>query len=746
MLKNYPVKPSLPVWIFLLFVCAILTVAVGGVCSGESPTPQVNGTPAIEPSIELTEEERQWIQANPEITVSNEFDWPPFDFMVAGEPQGFGIDLMRLLSERSGLQFKYVNGFTWDELVEMFFAGKIDLLHSLSITPEREEEAFFSPPYYHSKNVLILRRDTEDTNDLEDLDGKIIALPKGWSSIQFFETYYPEVHIIEVESSRQALEYVDQGKVFATVEQEGIAAYFIKKFGFNDLKLSSWIDNDELQKTSSMHFAVLRNKPLLFGILDKALSTVQPEDMSRLTKKWFSRSGRGIGSEDVGLTPNERLFLEEKKSVTYCIAPDRMPLEGYEDGMVSGMTSDFMEMFSERLGVPFINVPTNTWAESLDFVRNGQCEILPMVNETPGLKQYLSFTTSYLSFGVAIIAREDQPFIGGMDDLKGMKVAVPANSFIEEMVIRRYPALQLIATPDPKQCLRALVSGSVDSVLLSMPVASYYIRHMGLSDLKVAGVTGSKDTVRIGVKKGNGQLHSVMSKVARALPMPDVEDVSQKWVSLKFEHKVDYGLMFKILAVISVFVTLIIIWNWQLVRLNRKLAETHNELEEKSRELERLSITDSLTKLYNRRYIEKTLQKEIDRHKRYQHGLAVILIDLDNFKTVNDTFGHQAGDVFLTTFATLLTDNSRKTDIVGRWGGEEFVILCPENSLDAAALKAEYLRIFLAEMEFAEIGKQTASFGVAGWQDGETVQSLIGRADAALYRAKDDGRNRVVKG
>ena len=204
----------------------------------------------------LSNEEQEWIANHSQILVSNEFDWPPFDFVVSGTPQGFGIDLMNILAKRSGLTFKYVNGYTWDELVDMFFNGKIDLLHSLSITPEREKKALFSPPYYHSKNVLILRRDVTDTNDLKQLDGKIVALPKGWSSIEFFHKFFPKVHIIEVDSSRQALEYVDQGKVFATVEQEGIAAYFIKKFGFHDLKLSKWIENEELQKTSSMHFAI----------------------------------------------------------------------------------------------------------------------------------------------------------------------------------------------------------------------------------------------------------------------------------------------------------------------------------------------------------------------------------------------------------------------------------------------------------------------------------------------------------
>ena len=107
--------------------------------------------------IVYTAEERAWQEQHPVIRVSNEFDWPPFDFVVSGAPQGYGIDLMELLSERSGLSFEYINGYTWDELIEMFFLGQIDLVHSLSVTPERQEKAFFSPPYYHSKNVLILR-------------------------------------------------------------------------------------------------------------------------------------------------------------------------------------------------------------------------------------------------------------------------------------------------------------------------------------------------------------------------------------------------------------------------------------------------------------------------------------------------------------------------------------------------------------------------------------------------------------
>ncbi len=738
------------VWLFCLLCCLpILYFGSLAWAASSGQTVSVDGS-STESTIssaivELTEEENAWLVEHPAIKVSNEFDWPPFDFAISGTPQGFGIDLMNLLSERSGLIFQYVNGYTWDELVEMFFAGELDLLHSLSMTPERAEKALFSPPYYHSKNVLILRRDVADTNDLEDLAGKIIALPKGWSSIQFFEEHFPEVHIVEVESSRQALEYVDQGKVYATVEQEGIAAYFIQKFGFHDLKLSRWIDNDELQKTSSMHFAVLKDKPELFGILSKALGTLQPEDMMRLEQKWFSREGRQIGIEDVGLTPNERDFLAKKATIRACISPDRMPFETLQQSQAIGMSADFLEIFAERLGTTFTIVPTSSSIEALAKIKEGNCDILPMATETSSRRTYIDFTSSYLSYSVAIITREKTGFIGGLHEFSGKKVGIPEGEFTWESAPKDYPAVSFVPFPAVTECLLALSSGAIDAALLSLPVATYHIRHMGLNNLKVAGYSGLQDTIRIGVRKNDPQLHSVMSKVTRALSMKDVDSVYQKWVSLTFEHQIDYSLLWKVLGGIALLLILIFGWIWQLMKLNRQIARANRELEVKSLELERISTTDALTGLANRRHIENTLDAEIRRTRRYHRDISIVLIDIDNFKRVNDSYGHQVGDTVLVKFAELLKSDIRGSDVAGRWGGEEFLVVCPETDIAAVAAQAEHLRQRISNIPFAVPGRQTASFGVASLGKGESRDDLVRRADDALYAAKNNGRNRVEK-
>jgi diguanylate cyclase (GGDEF)-like protein len=693
-----------------------------------------------------TPQEQAFLDTSPEIKVANEFDWPPFDFIADGKPAGFGIDLMDLLAQKSGLSITYVNGYTWDELMEMFFDGRLDVIHSLSVTPERQKKALFSSPYYHSKNVFIFRSDTQDIHTLNDLDGKIIALPKGWSSIQFFKTHYPKVHIIEVESSRQALEYVDQGKVAATVEQEGIARYFIKKFGFTDLELSGWIENETLQKTSSMHFAVLKTNPILFSLLDKALTSVTLAEMERLKEKWFSRSGRQIGNEDVGLTPEERNWLAAKKQINVCVPQERMPFAAIRGSQVIGMTADFLEIFEEKLKIPFHINPSLSSEDAVRQVETGGCDMVPLISKTEARKRSLEFTSAFMDYNVVIISREDSPFISGIPGLKSNNTGMVAGSNILDRVIQKYPKLRYIPTETVEEALIDVSTGQLDAAILSLPMASHYIRKKGLTNLKVAGHSSIKEDLRIGVQKENSQLHSIMSKVVRSLNHQELDMIYQKWLGSELEHKTDYTLLWKsmsIAGILLILLILVIFWNRKLFRLNKEIAIAHERLGQKTDELKHISITDSLTGLFNRRHIDDTFELELKRSIRHERDLAVILLDIDFFKTVNDTLGHQTGDEVLKQFASLIKNNIRSTDILGRWGGEEFLIVCPETNLENAVHLAQTLCSRIASEGFGKAGPQTASFGVTAYKREDNTEAMILRADKALYLAKSRGRNQV---
>ncbi len=159
--------------------------------------------------------------------------------------------------------------------------------------------------------------------------------------------------------------------------------------------------------------------------------------------------------------------------------------------------------------------------------------------------------------------------------------------------------------------------------------------------------------------------------------------------------------------------------------------------------IEVLSVTDRLTQLFNRMKLDETLQQEYERAARYGSPLSLIMLDIDYFKSVNDTYGHQVGDQVLIRVASLLRANVREVDIPGRWGGEEFLVICPETDHEGALVLAENLRKAFADHEFPVVGQKTCSFGVATRLPDEMTDSMIHRADLALYQAKKKGRNQV---
>ncbi|MFE8033072.1 diguanylate cyclase [Thiohalocapsa marina] len=161
-------------------------------------------------------------------------------------------------------------------------------------------------------------------------------------------------------------------------------------------------------------------------------------------------------------------------------------------------------------------------------------------------------------------------------------------------------------------------------------------------------------------------------------------------------------------------------------------------------ELRELATKDALTGAWNRRYFEHTAAAERTRAQRHGTPLSLILLDIDHFKAINDRFGHQAGDAALVALSALVRANLRRSDVLARWGGEEFALLLPHCDLHGAACVAEKLRAELAAATFATIGSLSASFGVGQLRPGETLDAWIKRVDDALYAAKHAGRNQVV--
>ncbi len=191
-------------------------------------------------------------------------------------------------------------------------------------------------------------------------------------------------------------------------------------------------------------------------------------------------------------------------------------------------------------------------------------------------------------------------------------------------------------------------------------------------------------------------------------------------------------------------------WRTNVINLNQAdfIKRQQMELEDKNQQLEQLAFIDPLTGLFNRRYFEEQLRSEIARLRRYGNESCIAIMDIDHFKRINDNYGHPAGDQLLIAIALLLNQHLRKVDILSRWGGEEFIILLPNTSLDAGEAVTEKIRQIIEKEQFAigdYILQITVSFGVAQIinESKDAFEHSYIRADRALYHAKQNGRNRV---
>ena len=185
------------------------------------------------------------------------------------------------------------------------------------------------------------------------------------------------------------------------------------------------------------------------------------------------------------------------------------------------------------------------------------------------------------------------------------------------------------------------------------------------------------------------------------------------------------------------------------LRHGREQLDAINEkLRKKNKELHELSITDSLTGLYNRKHLMETLGKEVARSERHEHEFALLIIDIDHFKKYNDTYGHLAGDEVLSRLGAVFSASIRSCDYVARYGGEEFIVILPEIGPNEGVQAAERIRSRVAEESFGSDSEPivvTISVGVASYpKHGEDPESIIKNADGALYIAKELGRNQVV--
>jgi len=256
-------------------------------------------------------------------------------------------------------------------------------------------------------------------------------------------------------------------------------------------------------------------------------------------------------------------------------------------------------------------------------------------------------------------------------------------------------------------------------------------------NIKVSSTLPDNYSLAIGVRKDWPEWVPILNKAIHSIDETERQQIYNRWVGIQYESALDYRPFVSVMAVIAAL-------GFLLIYRYRVISSYNNKLRILNEQLAQQATTDQLTNLPNRYLLVQEMRKEIAAAKRYKDPFSIVLFDIDLFKQINDQFGHQKGDEVLQEVSLIMNSLCREIDILGRWGGEEFLLLCPRTEINGALKLANKIRLNIHKQYWQADAKVTLSAGVAEYSQGEDYHDLLKRVDDVLYIAKNQGRNTVV--
>ena len=482
-------------------------------------------------------------------------------------------------------------------------------------------------------------------------------------------------------------------------------------------------------------------------------------DIGRLT--FIQNLFKKHGLIDKRLPIEDGIFYPQKQSIQYTqaeqdwikqhpvvkVAVDKAwaPIEFVNaDNELSGIASGYLNYLSSKTGIIFQPAIDLDWSTAVRQMKSGELDMYSAVISTPERRKYTNYTQPYLKFPMMIATQKGEPYIDDMKRLKSKIVAVVKDYASRENMAIYYPDIELHLVSSAQEGLEAVAQGKAYAYIDTIAVISHIITTHNLTNIQITGETPFRADIAMAIRQDWPELHSIIQKNMDFMDEETKSKLTDPWLQVTYKKEFEWQTLAYILVPLAIILIVASVYNRRLKSVNTNLSLAQTELTKSNKALEKLSITDYLTGCYNRSYIDRIIKQEIIRTNRYHTPLSLMIIDLDDFKKVNDTYGHLMGDEVLIKTANWIHASIRESDIFGRWGGEEFVVIFPNTELDETQKIAEKMRLGIAKHDFSNQIHQTISIGVAQYQVKESHDGWISRADSALYDAKHQGKNCVV--
>ena len=510
--------------------------------------------------IELSAEEREWLKQNPHIRFSTLTDQPPVT-MKDSEGRHVGIisDIFSHLSRAIGQELETE---LLDDNTKVHSHAKAKGMYGSSAifkTPQHQKEYLLSDPYlvtpfyvFTTKNKLSVFKQAND------LKGKRVAIPRGHRAIADYLNKIGSEEVI-VNSPLEQMQKVLSGEADAMMGYINYP-YLINKYLMVDLEMAFVAESD-----LGLHVGVNPEHPLLQSILNKAIATISQQTRQNILAKWTEISRDE--SPQIGFTEEEKAWLAGNPVIRLGNSVDWPPF-GFinKEGVYSGIAAEYIATIENVLGITIEPAKLASWKETVDAARASEVDLLDAVVPTPQRKEFLTFTKPYISYPVVLFAHKDVDYIANMSALNEQRVTVIAGSALHDILINNHPEFVIVPTENARAGLLAVEKRKASAFIGNLLTASQVMSREGISDLKVAGETPYRYDLTIGVNKHKPILASLLQKALDSIPEEKHNEIYRKWMSVTFEHKTDYTIIFQILVFVTLLLAIFLYWNRRLSR------------------------------------------------------------------------------------------------------------------------------------------------------------------------------------
>ena len=545
------------------------------------PSHRFYGTSEQNILLKLSDSEKEWLAEHQHIKLGGSKDWAPIDYVSPeGVQRGITADYLKLIEKRLEITFQVNSKPDWVEKLELVQSQQLDMIANIVKTEERSEFLQFSMPYLSIPYAMVSRKNDKLTiKGMQDLAQQTVVVEKDYYLHSQFVYQHPKIQLLVVDTTLQALEAVSSNKADAYIGNRAAISWLIEKPQLQDLKLSEVTGF----APNLLRFGVRKDWPEFVSIINKALGTITQDEHRAIRRKWLGVDEQNVKElfQYIKVTPIEQAWLDTLDPIRMGADANWPPLEFIDaKGKYSGMASDYMNRFSQQLGLKTALVEKLDWSSVLDKIRKKELDIAPMIVATPERSKYLNFTKPYIDFPLVVFTHRDNTNIVRMEDVHGKRLAIEKGYMTIEYMKREYPNIEILEVATTLEALEAVSYGHADAFIGNLLTGSYLIAHGGLNNVKVAAPTPYRSTLSIGVRKDWPLLIPLLNKAIDSLTETDRADIRHKWLTVRYDKRTDYSLILEILGVTAIVIMLMMWRNRELNRRKEQLEASEKQFKE----------------------------------------------------------------------------------------------------------------------------------------------------------------------